>query len=74
MDNQVRTTVMIPAEEYREIQERFSSYVALTKNALENIREYNSMIPLHTEDPHVEHFVEQVEAWCAKALGEEVEP
>lgn len=71
MENTVCNTVMIPAEEYREIQERFSNYVTLTKNALENIREYNRMIPLHTEDPHVEHFVEQVEAWCAKAMGDE---
>ena len=36
-------------------------------SALENIAEYNSMIPLHTEDAHALHFVEQIELWCDKA-------
>lgn len=71
MPNKVCNTVMIPIEEYQELQERSSSHALLMKQAMENIREYNSMIPLHTEDPHANHFVEQIEAWCARALGDE---
>lgn len=34
------------------------------KEAFKNIREYASMIPLHSEDSHVNHFVDQITAWC----------
>ena len=37
-------------------------------DAVENILEYNTMIPLHTKDSHALHFVEQIDAWCEKVL------
>ena len=43
--------------------------VEMLEHAIKNIREFSSMIPLHTEDEHIIHFVEQIESWCEYALN-----
>lgn len=47
---------------------RLNTRIRELEDALTNIREYNSMIPLHTEDAHALHFTEQVDAWCLRFL------
>lgn len=38
------------------------------REALHNIYEYNSNIPLHTDDHHVKHFSKQIDLWANEAL------
>lgn len=47
---------------------RLCAELDISNHALENIREFAGMIPLHTEDKHVSHYVDQIERWCKRAL------
>jgi len=55
-------------ERMREARLEKNEMISKYKEALENIREYNLMLPLHTNDPHALHFNEQIEFWCQKIL------
>lgn len=46
--------------------------IALKDEAIENIKEYNSLIPLHKNcDPHIIGYAKRIEAWCEKALTQD---
>jgi hypothetical protein len=39
-------------------------FIQELEEAISNIEEFAAMIPLHTEDTHALHYVEQIMGWC----------